>query len=200
MRVSQRIVADLGWQVDLATMMKMFVGCSREFFTEQVEKNIGQPLEDGWDAPYRGWLEEAFRGELTAIPGVIDALDNIRLPVAIASNSRHERIRMSLRMVGMLQRFQGRISSAEDVPAGKPAPHVYLRAASLLGVVPERCIAVDDSVFGVEAAHRAGMYVLAYVGDGDGDWVRTGDRVQVLHDLSDLPGVVDRLVSTGTCG
>lgn len=197
MKVSQRMVADLGWDVDLATMMEMFVGCSREFFIEQVENNIGRPLGDGWDAPYRGWLEEAFRGELTAIPGVIPALDEIGLPVAVASNSGHERIRMSLRMVGMLQRFQGRISSAEDVAAGKPAPDVYLRAAGVLGVAPERCIAVDDSTFGVEAAHRAGMHVLAYVGDGGSDWVRTGDRVEVLRDMSDLPGVVSRLVSTG---
>ncbi|WP_206477242.1 hypothetical protein [Microbacterium sp. KRD172] len=58
MRVSQQIVADLGWQIDLATMMEMFVGCSHEYFVEQVEKNIGRKLEHGWDDPY--CLAESF--------------------------------------------------------------------------------------------------------------------------------------------
>lgn len=197
MRVSQQIVADLGWQVDLPTMMEMFVGCSHEYFVEQVEKNIGRRLEHGWDAPYHGWLEQRLRAELTAIPGIAGALDRITLPSAVASNSRHARIRMSLDIVGLLQRFEGKISSAEDVLAGKPAPDVYLRAAEMLGVPPDRCIAVDDSPFGVEAAHRAGMYVLAYAGAHGTASLPERDRVFVLDDIADLPEVVNRLTSTG---
>lgn len=196
MRVSQQIVADLGWQIDLATMMEMFVGCSHEYFVEQVEKNIGRKLEHGWDDPYRGRLEQALRAELTAIPGITGALDQISLPSAVASNSRHARIRMSLDIVGLLRRFEGKISSAEDVLAGKPAPDVYLHAAEMLGVPPHRCIAVDDSPFGVEAAHRAGMYVLAYAGPHTAS-LPERDRVFVLDDIADLPEVVTRLTSTG---
>ncbi|MGW9630203.1 HAD family hydrolase [Agromyces sp. NPDC055520] len=198
--VSQRILADLGWHVDLATMMEMFVGCSHEFFVEQTERHIGRRLEPGWSVPYRGWLETAFRAELKAVPGITRALDRITLPTAVASNSRHERIRMSLNIVGLLQRFDGRISSAEDVAAGKPEPDVYLHAADILGVPPERCIAIDDSRFGVEAAQRAGMYVLAYAGHGYADQLPGGDRVFPLHDLDALPDVVDRLTSTGDPG
>lgn len=49
------------------------------------------------------------------------------------------------------------IVSAEDVRRGKPDPEVYLLAASLLGVPPNRCIIVEDAVAGLEAARRAGM-------------------------------------------
>lgn len=198
MQVSQRIVADLGWQVDLPTMMDLFVGCSHEFFVEQVETNIGRRLTRGWDVPYRDWLEEAFRDGLTAVPGISLALERIELPTAVASNSRHERIRMSLDIVGLLQRFDERISSAEDVAAGKPAPDVYLHAAGILGVPPRRCIAIDDSRFGVEAARRAGMYVLAYGGRGSAERLPKGDRIFLLHDIVDLPEVLQRLVSTGS--
>lgn len=197
MSVSQRMVADLGWDVDLATMMEMFVGCSREFFVEQVEKNIGRRLEQGWNAPYRGWLEEAFREGLSTVPGISRALEQIDLPAAVASNSGHERIRMSLDLTGLLERFDGRISSADDVAAGKPAPDVYLHAAGILGVPPHRCIAVDDSAFGVEAAHRAGMYVLAYAGHGNADRLPAGDRIMLLHDIEELPDLVRELVSKG---
>lgn len=197
MKVSQRIVADLGWHVDLASLMGMFVGCSHEFFVSQVEKHIGRSLGPDWDAPYNGWLEEAFRSELTAVPGIKRALEMIRIPIAVASNSGHERIRMSLSLVGLLDRFDGRISSANDVTAGKPAPDVYLHAAERLGVAPDRCIAIDDSRFGVEAAQRAGMYVLAYSAHGTGAQLPIGERTHRLDDMTDLPCVVERLISTG---
>lgn len=196
MKVSQRIVADLGWEVDLETMMRLFVGCSHEFFVEQVEHHLGRPLVPGWDEPYRGWLERAFEAGLEAVPGVVQALDRIALPTAVASNSGHERIRLSLGIVGLLERFDGRISSAEDVGEGKPAPDVYLHAAELLGVAPQRCIAVDDSWFGVTAAWRAGMHVVAYGEHWSADDLPDDGRVRILGDLAALPAVVDELRRT----
>lgn len=65
---------------------------------------------------------------------------------------------------------------------------------------PHRCIAIDDSVFGVEAARRAGMYVLAYAAHGNGERLPSGDRIRLLHDIADLPDVVGRLVSAGRSG
>ena len=199
MKVSQRIVADLGWEVDLATMFKMFVGSSHEYFVAQIENQIGRSLEPGWNLPYRGWLEAEFHTGLVAIPGVVDAIDQIRLPTAVASNSGHDRIRLSLDIVGLLAHFDGRISSAQDVAAGKPEPDVYLHAAELLGVSPERCIAIDDSRFGVEAAQRAGMRVLAFDGGASG-LPLDGPRTSLLRDMEELPSLVERLVATGAVG
>lgn len=198
MRVSHRIVGDLGWSVDLSEMMRMFVGCSHEHYVAEVERRLGRTLERGWMDPYRGWHEEAFRTELEAIPGIAEALDEIALPTAVASNSSHDRIRLTLGIVGLLDRFDGRIASAQDVAAPKPAPDVYLRGAELLGLPAERCIAVDDSRFGVTAAASAGMQVLAYTGSPAGTPVPTGERIHPFDDMADLPTLVDRLVRTGS--
>jgi len=192
--VSRRILADLGWDIGTDELMERFTGCSREHFVAAIESRIGRPLEPGWDAPYRGWLEEAFRAGLAPVPGIERALERIGMPVAVASNSGHERIRTSLEIVGLLSRFDGRISSAEDVAAGKPAPDVYLRAAEILGVPPERCIAIDDSRFGVEAARRAGMLVFAYGPEGS---FPAEERVVPIHDLRRLPELLDRIVRDG---
>jgi beta-phosphoglucomutase len=47
--------------------------------------------------------------------------------------------------------------AAEDVERPKPDPQVFVLAAQRLGVPPERCVVVEDTAAGVEAAHRAGM-------------------------------------------
>lgn len=56
--------------------------------------------------------------------------------------------------------FQAAVSG-EALPHAKPDPANLLNAAQLLGVAPERCIVVDATAAGVEAAHRAGMRCLA---------------------------------------
>lgn len=197
-KVSQRILADLGWDADLETLLELFVGCSSEFYYEEIERRLGRSLEPGWDAPYSGWLDKALEEELEAIPGIAEALGRITLPTAVASNSSHRRIRSSLALVGLLEVFDGRISSAEDVAAGKPAPDVYLHAAELLNVRPERCIAIDDSRFGVESAHRAGMSVLAYAGSPFAGPLPEGERIFRFDDMAALPALVERLVTDGT--
>ncbi len=199
-QVTQKIVADLGWHVELDVLGDLLTGCSHEFYVEQVEKNIGRTLEPGWDDPYRGWLERALRAELTAVPGIHRAVADIDLPTAVASNSRHERIRMSLELVGLLPAFDGTIVSAEDVAAGKPAPDVYLRAAQLIGVPPARCVAVDDSPFGVIAAQRAGMFVLAFAGTADPRRLPTGNRTHVFDDMEQLPELIRALRADGRIG
>ena len=64
----------------------------------------------------------------------------------------------------LLDRFEGRIFSVEDVLRGKPAPDLFLHAAASWGTRPARCAVVEDSVSGVQAALAAGMTVFAYAG------------------------------------
>lgn len=78
-------------------------------------------------------------------------------------------MRFTLGLTGLWDRFVGRIYSADEVQLGKPAPDLFLYAASCMGTPPERCIVVEDSPFGVAAAKAAGMSALAYAPEGDGE-------------------------------
>lgn len=106
----------------------------------------------------------ACADEAQPVAGVVEALQMIRLPRAVASNSDFSRIEQGLRRCGLYPQFQGHIHSGHDVAHPKPAPDVYLAAAAGFGADPERCVAVDDSVTGVRAAVEAGMHVLGFVG------------------------------------
>lgn len=90
---------------------------------------------------------------------ILDELDRRGLKRAIATSSSRVRTDHHLQLAGIAQRFP-HIVTRDDVSRGKPNPDPYLKAASLLGVAPEHCLALEDSYNGVRAAVAAGMRVI----------------------------------------
>lgn len=107
-------------------------------------------------------LIELLRAEEPIFEGLPDLLEKLagRYPLAIASGSAHPVIDEVLALK-QLRRFFSALVSSTEVPRGKPAPDVFLRAAELLGVPPESCVVVEDAATGVEGALAAGMQVIA---------------------------------------
>ncbi|GAA1250339.1 HAD family phosphatase [Prauserella halophila] len=96
------------------------------------------------------------------LPGASETLSRIasEYPVAIASSSPPVLIESFLTATGLAPQVPVAVSS-EQVAKGKPAPDVYLEAASRLGVHARECAAVEDSTSGLQAALAAGMTVFA---------------------------------------
>jgi HAD superfamily hydrolase (TIGR01509 family) len=105
---------------------------------------------------------EAYRRELPLLPGAVDAVRRAAaaFPLALASSSNREVFEAVLELADLADCFSATVSS-EEVERGKPAPDVYLEAARRLGVLPERCAAVEDSHAGIRSAKSAGMRVVA---------------------------------------
>ena len=105
-----------------------------------------------------GVVERYRREGAPAIDGAIAAVRRIvaQRPVAIASSAHRDVIDAALDATRLHDVFRVVVSS-DDVAHGKPAPDVYLRAAQRLGVAPESCLVVEDSLNGVRAARAAGM-------------------------------------------
>ena len=105
-----------------------------------------------------------FQAELKPIPGVAEALSRLTVRRCVASSSHPDRIRLSLSIAGLLEMLEPHIYSAAMVARGKPAPDLFLHAASAMGVDPEDCVVIEDSPAGIEAALAAGMQVFAFTG------------------------------------
>ena len=108
---------------------------------------------------------EAFLKRLktiTLIDEVADFASSLRgkVPMAIASGGTRMVVEKILHVVGISDWFD-EVVTVDDVPVGKPEPDVFLHAARLLGVVPAKCLALDDAPSGILAAERAGMQVIA---------------------------------------
>lgn len=95
-------------------------------------------------------------------PGLPELLERAaaRFLIGLASGSRHSTINAVLELRQFRRHFRAVVSS-EDVPRGKPAPDIFLHAAGLLATDPSRCVVIEDSAAGVEAAREAGMSVIA---------------------------------------
>jgi HAD superfamily hydrolase (TIGR01509 family) len=95
------------------------------------------------------------------IPGAVETVRRVaaELPVAVASSGHPAVIAAALEALGIADVFAAVVSS-DEVPVGKPAPDVYLVTAARVGVAPEGCLVVEDSLNGVLAGRAAGMAVV----------------------------------------
>jgi beta-phosphoglucomutase len=80
-------------------------------------------------------------------------------PLGIASGARRHEVQATLTRGGLRSYFRF-IVAAGDTPASKPAPDPYLRAATLHGVDASKCVAIEDSKWGIESAKGAGMWCI----------------------------------------
>jgi HAD superfamily hydrolase (TIGR01509 family) len=193
-RLANTILAELlteaGLPYTFDETVRDFMGGSMASMRQHAEAKLGRPLPADLEDRYHQRLFDGF-ANLQAIEGVEDVLDELEAagtPYCLASSGTHQRIRTALTAVGFLDRFAGRIFSAEDVAHGKPAPDLFLHAAATLGVQPADCVVVEDSPLGVAAANAAGMTVFGYAGMTDP--AKLTGASQVFHKMTSLTGLI----------
>ena len=190
--IDQQVFRELGWEATVEEITTRFVGKSGRDYEKALRSVLG-PLPDDWREPYSHLYAQAMSERLTAVDGVEAALQSIPLPKAVASNSSRDALRASLTVTSLLPYFDDRVVSVDDVEHGKPEPDVYLRAAELLGLSPEQCIAVEDSPTGATAALAAGMHVLGYGGGLVPPGALSELGASVFMSMDELPAIVAEL-------
>lgn len=100
--------------------------------------------------------------EISGIKELVSELKKQGFKIGLATNSPEKIIPVVLRKIRIEHLFDT-ICSAELEEKGKPHPNVYLSAAKNLGIIPEHCIAIEDSNSGIKAAKAAGMTVGGFI-------------------------------------
>ena len=188
LRLQAEALTELGLPTTYEDCVRDYAGIGMDATVEIVERRMGRSLPDGWLERLQASVEEGFRRELQPIPGVSAALDAIEHPMCVASGGSRAKMRLTLGLTGLYDRFAGRIYSAEDVSRGKPHPDLFLHAASEMGAVPDRCVVVEDSAAGVQAARAAAMTVFGYAADTPHSHLASAD--QVFTDMAELPALI----------
>jgi HAD superfamily hydrolase (TIGR01509 family) len=191
-------LAFVGVNITPQGVVRRFHGRRPADVYEAVEAATGKKLPPVFSSNVAAETLRRFRAELRPIPHAARALTWLRGPKAVASSSSYDRIRTSLEVTGLLNFFSQRLFSASGVIKGKPAPDIFLQAATRLQVDPAQCIVVEDSAAGVTAATAAGMMPIGFVGGSEaqgqlaGELATAGARA-VIADMRALHSTIVNL-------
>ena len=153
------------------------VGMKQADILAQIETLTGYRLPSDNEPEIWQETKRLFGQSLQATSGLADFLNRLETSRCVASSSSLERINFSLHTTGLARFFsENTIFSSSMVRLGKPAPDLFLYAAAQCGFLPEQCIVIEDSHFGVQGAVRAGMKAIGFTGGGHSD----KDHAQLL--------------------
>ncbi len=192
-RVIAHDLTALGWPMTPDDAERIFLGMTSEAMLPVIEARLGIKLPDDWLAGFIQRLIKVFELEVEPIPGAVEtlhALNEMRIPWRVASNSSHTEMAAKFTRIGISHLVPGRLHSHHDVPHGKPAPDLYLAAAAAEGVAPAECLVIEDSARGVTAAVAAGMPCLGFARHSDGASLRAVGAVP-FHSMFDLPALIE---------
>ncbi|MEM8758327.1 MAG: HAD family hydrolase [Planctomycetota bacterium] len=196
-RLLAEIVTEAGWPVTPEESVERFKGNDLNVILREVEARVGRELPELLPA-YRGRMFAAFESEgVPPIDGaaeLLDALDGLRAAGGprrcVATNGPMNKMHASMASAGLLDRFsdggEPRLYSAYEVGVWKPAPDLFLHAAERMDVEPGRCIVIEDSVTGVQAANAAGMPVLALAGLTPAETLAAAGPCTILRSLDQV--------------
>ena len=154
----------------------------------QIEVWLGRSVPESFVPDVRERTAEAFRIRLKPIEGAIDLVRTTTGRFYVASSGPVEKIRLNLSLIGLLPFFEGRIFSSYEVGFWKPDPGLFLHAAHALGVEPQECAVVEDSLPGIQAGVAAGMEVFAFQPNGVDPGIPP--EVVIVKRLSDLQFII----------
>lgn len=167
---SRVVLAQRGVPLDQARYYTKYLGYSDADMAEAVARDQGRFAPDADLSDFvrefiheKGLVfERLIASGAVLFPGVPACIERLaaEFPLAIASGSFREEIERILGGAGLQHHFQA-IVGAADAPRSKPHPAPYLEAARRLGVDPSACVAIEDSMWGLDSARTAGMKTIA---------------------------------------
>lgn len=194
--LSNRLLAgyltELGHPTTYEDSLRDYMGAAMHRVHDLVLERTGRRLPEDFDATFHARVFAGFREELEPVEGVVEVLKRLAaagVPYCVASSGNHERIRVGHRKTGLDAWFpEDVVFSAEDVGKGKPAPDLFLHAAERMGVAPGRCVVVEDSRLGVQAAVAAGMDVYGFTAMTAEE--RLAGALGFFSRMDELPGIL----------
>jgi len=165
MTIIAELMTEHGLPMSVQEATDTFLGTSLAAVMDWADQRAPGLDRDDFADRFHGRLFDDFRERLVAIPGMSALLRDLTesgVHICIASSGTSERVRLGLSRSGLAHYFPPEaITTGDHVERAKPYPDLFLLAAQRAQVRPERCIVVEDSAHGVEAARRAGMRVIA---------------------------------------
>lgn len=148
----------------------------------------GAALPDDWINTMYATIFERMRQGVEVSKGFVDLIDELEskgIKIAVASNGPMDKMRASLGASGLFDRLHDRIFSAHDHGTAKPEPDLLRIAANAAGVTVDRCIMIDDSPAGAQAARAAKIRFYGFAEHGN-EAKLNAENVDIVYSMADL--------------
>lgn len=197
-RLTAEILTDLGHEVTVEESVKHFTGLSGREVIEAIEHRIGSKIPADFHDRMKEGSIRALQEGIEAIAGAVEFVQSLptRYPKAVASSSSTHWIRAHLDHLGLGEAFGDHVySGREHVERGKPAPDIYLYAASQLGIAIKNCAIIEDSKVGATGALASGGWVIGLAAgrhcfDGHEEMLRAVGVSEVAHSFEEVRRLV----------
>jgi len=187
-----------GYPITADQVLDRFLGMSDREARLTIESELGRALPADFETQMKQAALRYYAHDLRNIPHIDETIAAIDLPKCVASSGTPEKIRHGLETAGLYHLLAPNIFSATQVRNGKPAPDLFLFAASQMATAPGRCVVIEDSVPGITGARAAGMTVLGFHGGshcrpGYEDILRAAGAAATFDDMRELPDLLAQI-------
>jgi beta-phosphoglucomutase len=132
---------------------------SLEIILEIGKRKVDEKLKQEYATKKNNWYVE-YISKMTPdeiLPGCLSFINELRkADIRVAVGSASKNTPMILDRVGILDLFDA-VADGNIVKKAKPDPEVFIKAAEMIGIIPEKCVVFEDAVAGVKAALNAHM-------------------------------------------
>jgi beta-phosphoglucomutase-like phosphatase (HAD superfamily) len=192
------LLTSLGHPTSVAEAIEHYTGLAGQDFVAAVETRIGRALPPEFHERGRVHRDRAMREGIDEVAGAIEFVRSLppQLPKAVASSSSTNWVRTHLAHIGLEDVFAEHVySGREHVSRGKPAPDLYLHAATALGVDIGRTVIIEDSKVGATGALASGAAVIGLAAgrhcfDGHADMLRSVGVTEIAHSFDEAARLV----------
>lgn len=177
----------LGVSLSVAQVAERFTGLSLPTCARLIEQEFAIVLDAAFFDRLQQATYAAFTAQLQPVTGIVDALIALRevgYTMCVASSGGHDKMRLTLKLCGLQDFFDGAVFSASEVARGKPFPDLFLYAVQRMGFLPAQAVVIEDSAPGVAAARAANIYTIGYRQP-----VSVGAGVSIAA-MAELPGAI----------
>lgn len=200
-RAAVDLLARYGVEIALEPAIERFMGRPLASLIETLSEEHDVDLNQGFAEDMRAAVMAKMATDVQAVAGMNALLGNLKVLKCVASSSDSLRVRTALTTAGLIGHFNGHVYTTENVTRPKPAPDLFVYGAAQLGVDAARCIVVEDSKAGVQAAVAGGMTAIGFTGGSHakGAHFAAGLRDAGVHevaiDAASLNAILDRLLA-----
>jgi HAD superfamily hydrolase (TIGR01509 family) len=191
---------DTNYQISWMEHLSIYDGLKTNQKLEMLTERKGLPVEyhkEVWDKKQKLTLQKLK--ELEPSIHLMECMESIvskGYKIAVCSNSIRKTVLTVLSKLGIME-YMDLIISNEDVKNSKPHPEMYWKAISMMSVLPEETLIVEDSPYGLLAASRAKAHILRVKSPNDVVWKHINNKLKEIEvgNTNDKPKWVDKALN-----